>query len=231
MDNVAVVTEEAAFREDLNRLNEVLVSELRKFAAPEVLSGNLFYEHLQKDFSAAPLTPRFEGKRRRLMEIAQHGSVFFEVGVNGGHSMLLVKSANPKLRCVGVDICKQLHPAWGRVDLYVPAAMRWLRQRFPNQMRFIVGDSQIELPRYALSDERLPIDILHLDGAKHTYFQDFVNIRPSLKRGAIVVLDDSHTPVVQKCIRDLLAIGAAEVHPDFPTNPGSGDLHMVMRVL
>jgi len=134
---------------ELASLNDALVTELDKFGAPRQLHGNLFYDHLQSDFMESPLLADYAEKRKRLFELAGNATSFAEIGVNGGHSMFLALSANPGLMCFGFDICEQVIPTWGRVDIYVPAAMHWLSNRFPGQIRFYEEGSRISVPTFA----------------------------------------------------------------------------------
>ncbi len=204
------------FQSDLNALNAALCDVLRREGVDPILNGNLLYDHLQPEFWKGPLEPRAEPKRARMAKAARSGETLFEIGVNGGHSLLLAKSANSALRCIGLDVCRQVDPEWARVDLYVPVAMEWLQTRFPGDFRFIVGDSRLECPRFAVENPEERIDILHVDGAKETYFRDIVNLMPLLTRESMIIVDDSNMFIVKNCIRQLIRAGIAELHPDFP---------------
>jgi hypothetical protein len=195
-----------------------------------VLNGNLFYPHLAPRFWARPPEPESEAKRRTFFEVARRGGTLFEIGVNGGHSLLLAKSANPALRCIGLDIAAQVDPAWARVDLYVPVAMDWLARRFPGDLRFIVGDSRLACPRFAVETPE-PIDILHLDGAKENYLRDVVNLLPLLHRLSLVVVDDTDMAVVRLAVVRLIRAGLLALHPDFPPESGQRYRHVVLRPL
>ena len=218
-----------AFRENLNDLNARLAFRLRRFDAPEELNGNLFYDHLTPNFVDAELDPKCEDKRRRLFEIARRGDLMVEIGVNGGHSLFLAKSANPDLRIIGIDIARQVRRRWARVDVYVPEAMRWFTEKYPGDCRFIIGDSRLEAPRLAVEYPETRIDILHVDGAKSTYFTDVVNLLPLMHPGTIIILDDSNITMVRRCARQLIRAGLVEHHPEFPPETELAHQHLILK--
>jgi hypothetical protein len=220
-----------AFRADLADLNRALHDALSAAGVAPVLNGNLFYGHLAPGFWQAPPEPESAAKRRALAAVARRGRTLLEIGVNGGHSLLLAKSANPGLVCIGLDIAAQVDPTWARVDLYVPVAMDWLARRFPGDMRFFVGDSRLEAPRFAVENPEVRIDILHVDGAKETYFRDVVNLLPLLHAGSLDVIDDTDLAQVRLAVTRLVRAGLAELHPDFPVERNQRYQHVVLRPL
>lgn len=173
------------------------------------LNGNLFYRHKDAGFQTEEMTPRFDGKRRNLFHLARQSAHMFEVGVNGGHSLYLALSSNPKLRITGVDICKQVSADWARVDIYVPAAFDWLTKAFPGRCIFISGNSLIELPRYVDQNPEEKVDLLHLDGAKDTHLREFLAMRPLMGEGAFLLQDDTNAQPVRNSMRQILRLGLA----------------------
>ena len=149
----------------------------------------------------------FDPKRRNFFELARRSSHLFEIGVNGGHSMLLALMANPALKCTGVDVCKQLRPRWARVDIYVPAAFAWLKYKFRDRVEFITGNSLVEAPAYQLAHPDAQIDFLHLDGSKNTHLRECLAVHPVLSPGAYVVHDDYNLRSVRMSDRQLRKIG------------------------
>jgi hypothetical protein len=223
------VINSSKFKEDLFDLNKTLHDFLVARGEKPILNGNLFYASLRPNFLELQLDPDTEAKRRRLAAIARRGSTLLEIGVNGGHSLLLAKHANPDLRCIGIDICARLDPAWARVDLYVPVAMQWLTERFPGSFRFFRGNSLLECPRLAVEEPELQVDILHVDGDKDTYFRDIVNLLPLLRPHSIIVVDDTNLPRVQLCVRRLLRSEFFEMHSDFPEERDQKYQHVILR--
>lgn len=129
----------------------------------------------------------------------------FEVGVNGGHSAFLMLESNPELNYIGNDIAAfyppepRCHP-----EVYVPAAFDSLKQLFPGRVQTITGSCITELPKYAKVNNKKHIDLLHLDGDKRTYEQDFLTMLPLLTPEAYVVFDDTQNPNVQALVDKLL---------------------------
>ncbi len=199
-----------AWRDGLASLNQHLADALNIAKAEVSLNGNLFYAHKDLKFREKPLLEDYEGKRRNLFKLAQGSGNFLEVGVNGGHSLFLALSANPKLTCIGVDICAQLSPEWARVDIYVPAAFEWLSAAFPGRTQFITGNSLVELPKYVLDHPDARVDLLHLDGAKDTHLREFLAVQPVLIRGAHVIVDDTNTRPVKQSMRQMLQLRFAQ---------------------
>lgn len=195
------------WQEMLTGLNAAIVDSLRREGLPVAMNGNLFYRHLQEDFHEGTPLFRFESKRRNFFEMARRASMLFEIGVNGGHSLLLALMANPSLRCVGVDVCRQLDPSWARVDVYVPAAFRWLEDTFPGRVETIAGNSLLAAPAYALDHPDARIDFLHLDGAKDTHLREVLALADLMPEGAFVVHDDSNTRPVSLSDRQLRKLG------------------------
>lgn len=194
------------FKRNLHVLNSNLTNSLTSRKLESVLIGNLFYDHLEQDFQNHPLNPSLETKRQRLADLATKCSNVFEVGVNGGHSAFLMLQSNPELNYIGNDIAAfyppepRCHP-----EVYVPAAFDSLKQLFPGRVQTITGSCITELPKYAAVNNTKHIDLLHLDGDKWTYEQDFFTMRPLLKSGAYVVFDDTQQPAVQVLVDKLIS--------------------------
>lgn len=190
-----------AWKEKLNDLNHTLRDCLIAAGEPPVLQGNVFYHSFQENFWDVPPEAEMEVKRRNLFIVAQNSSHAFEIGVNGGHSLLLMLMANPDLKVVGVDLCERVQKQWAPVEVYVEVAGKWLEINFPGRVRFIKGHSLIETPRYAIENPKRHIDAVHLDGAKVTHFRELCGIRPVLTPDAFVIHDDTGITSVKKAIR------------------------------
>ncbi|MFN4895169.1 MAG: class I SAM-dependent methyltransferase [Pseudomonadota bacterium] len=205
------------FERNLTELNRALSSALIQHGYPEVLIGNLFYDHLQDKFSQAPLYPVYDLKRRRLFEAAKKSSFMFEIGINGGHSALLCLMANPKLKLVANDIAQFYPPEpLCHPEVYVPAACDTLKRLFPGRVSTIIGDCLTAVPEYVKAHQARDVDLVHIDGEKTTYLADFNNLLPILKPGAIIVFDDSQQERVREVVDSLLAYGRCSRMPEFP---------------
>ena len=192
----------------LRALNEALWASMAGLPEAErCLNGNLFYAHKAPDFREAALLPRFDIKRRNLFALAQRIESFLEVGVNGGHSLFLALSANPRLKVVGIDVAERLHQSWAPVDLYVPEAFRWLDAAFPGRCTFIKGNSLVELPRFALDHPERRIDALHLDGSKETHLRETLAALPLMREGGFVIFDDANMAPVGRAMQQVKRLG------------------------
>ncbi len=196
-----------AWRDNLADLNETIADSLRQHDVPVMMNGNLFYNHKKRDFPALPFVAEFEDKRRNFFELARRSSRLFEIGVNGGHSLLLALMANPDLHAIGIDVCAQLDPRWARVDIYVPAAFRWLEKTFLGRVQMIAGNSLVAVPEYCLANPDAGVDFLHLDGAKDTHLREVLGMRDAMQAGAFVVHDDFNAKPVRLSDRQLRRIG------------------------
>jgi predicted O-methyltransferase YrrM len=185
----------------LDDLNNTLRRSLEAAGEPAVLQGNVFYHSMQENFWDVEPEAEMEVKRRNLFIVAQNSKHMFEIGVNGGHSLLLMLMANPEMKAVGVDICDRLQKQWAPVEIYVEVAGKWLEINFPGRVKFIRGHSLIETPRYAIENPKRHIDVVHLDGAKVTHFRELCGIRPVLTPDAFVIHDDTGITSVKKAIR------------------------------
>lgn len=223
------VINSALFKKELASLNSALAGSLVAQGAPPVLNGNLFYTHLQPDFQHSELHCDIDKKRRSFSELAQRGETLFEIGVNGGHSLLLAKHSNQSLKCWGVDVCEQLDPNWARVDIYVPTAMSWLQENYPGDFQFFVGNSLSAVPEFVIKHPDLRIDLFHVDGDKLTYLRDIVNMMPLLHEESLIIVDDINLGVVRSQIRQLLRAGIIDVHGGVKTDSSQRYRHAVFK--
>ena len=141
----------------------------------------------------------------------------FEVGLNGGHSSFLALTSNEDMNVYSNDIaafyppCPNIHP-----EVYVPEAARTLKNLFNNRFNFIKGSCLTEIPNFVRNNPEMVFDIIHIDGNKNTYQNDFFNIRPLLADNCIVIFDDSQNPAVQNLVDNLIKARYLHRTPDFP---------------
>jgi len=212
-DRVVATPEWAA---DLGALNRTLIDSLQDAGLPAQFGGSPFYRHMQNDsILDGKFTTRDAVKRRRLCEIAQLGRTLFEIGVNGGHGILLQKHANPDLKCTGIDLCQSVGEGNPRADIYCPVAMHWLTARFPGDMDFLIGSSANLLPDYAARHQGSRIDLLRIDGARSLYYSDFMALKPLLHDGSLIVFDDPRWSSTRTAVTRLMAEGLLTPDPRF----------------
>lgn len=207
------------FNDKLNILNNNLKIALENKKYILTLIGNLFYDHEQLDppFYNSPLLKECEEKRIRFSKACQMRTTMFEIGLNGGHSSFLAMNANKNLIVYSNDIaefyppCPNIHP-----EIYVPEAAKTLKTLFNNRFNFIKGSCITEVPNFVKNNSQITFDIIHIDGAKKTYKQDFINIKPLLNDNCIVIFDDSNIQSVRKVVDDFIRQGHLHRTSDFP---------------
>lgn len=221
-DNVYnTLVESTNFVDKLNILNNNLKIVLENNKYIPTLIGNLFYDHEQMNppfYNSPPIKKwGYEEKRIRFSKATKMGTTMFEIGLNGGHSSFLAMTSNENLTVYSNDIaefyppCPNIHP-----EIYVPEAAKTLKTFFNNRFNFIKGSCIIEVPIFVKNNPEMVFDIIHIDGAKETYKQDFLNIRPLLKDNSVIIFDDSQNPAVQKIVDDFIRQGHLQRTPDFP---------------
>lgn len=208
------------FTSNLNHLNNSLKSELEYNNYVPVLLGNLFYDHDQRNppFYNSGLLNECEAKRIRLFQATKNRSSMFEIGLNGGHSAFLSLMANKELIVYSNDIaefyppCPDIHP-----EIYVPTAATTLKKIFGDRFLFYKGSCLEEVPRFVEKNKHVKLDLIHIDGAKHTYTRDFMNLIPLLADNALVIFDDSNNSSVLQAVNELIKKGYLHRTPDFPS--------------
>lgn len=193
------------FTNKLQILNNNLKAELEKNNFIPILIGNLFYDHAQPNFYNSSLLYDCNEKRLRFSKACSMRNTMFEIGLNGGHSTFLALMSNKNLQIYSNDIaefyppCPDIHP-----EIYVQIASDTLKTFFDNRFTFIKGACLTEVPKFIKNNPNIKFDIIHIDGEKSTYEQDFFNLMPSLNDNAIVIFDDTNQESVQMSVDKLI---------------------------
>lgn len=219
----------AAWKDAMSSLNTFLAKSLKGAGKPVRLNGNLFYDHNRPNWSQEPYVPAFDIKRRNFFAMATQSKSLLEIGVNGGHSLLLALMANPNLEVYGIGVCQRLARDWSHVEIYVPAAFIWLQYHFPSRTKFIRGNSLIEVPRLSLERPDLRFDMYHLDGSKSTHLQEVVSTYHILDDNALIIHDDSNFGLVKRGDRKLRLIGLTQEFDCESAGLRLTDLHRIRR--
>lgn len=220
------------WQSDLRALNQALVDSLVAAGEEPLIGGSPFYRHMQhQSIVDGKIATRNDVKRRRLFEVSRRGSMLFEIGVNGGHGILLQKSANPALKCIGLDICQTVGAGNPRADIYCPVAMRWLEERYPGDMRFLIGSSHDLLPDFVAQNPDLRIDILRLDGARKFFYSDFKMLQPLLHKDSYVIFDEPGWPLCRETVQRLMDENQLRPDTDFSPIEKLFDYDPIMRLV
>ncbi|PKQ11795.1 MAG: hypothetical protein CVT70_12760 [Alphaproteobacteria bacterium HGW-Alphaproteobacteria-1] len=202
------------FLHDLAGLNGAILAALEAAGEPAVINGNVLYANKVENFHEVGFAPEMAAKRRALVGMAQRSRAFVEVGVAGGHAVLLALHANPDLRVVGIDLAERLRPFWPPVEVFVPAAAAWLEQRFADRFRLIRAEAVAGLREVARSLPIGPVDMVHLDGGKAGRLDELAAIWPALAPRAWLMHGDYAHGLVREAAHDMVARGLARAPAD-----------------
>jgi predicted O-methyltransferase YrrM len=125
-----------------------------------------------------------ESKIYNLLKLAVGKSSICEIGVNAGHSLLLMVSVNPTAEYVLFDL-----GGHG----YTRPCVEYIKNAYPStKITEIYGDSNLTLRDYVKTNKLNTFDMIHIDGGHETQtvMNDFIYTQFMLKQGGIVVFDD-----------------------------------------
>jgi len=146
----------------------------------ERVEGNLIC-----DISADNLTDVVnQNKIQNLLILAKGKSKICEIGVNAGHSLLLMVSTNPEAEYLIFDL---------NGHAYTKPCVEYIKNAYPStKITEIYGDSNITLKEYIASNELHTFDLIHVDGGHETETveNDFNNTKHLLTENGIVIFDD-----------------------------------------
>lgn len=125
--------------------------------------------------------PKMLDKQIALYNVSKKATNALEVGVHGGHSLLIMLLANPMISITAIDI-----GIWPHTRLCVD----YLNKHFGHRIHYIEGDSAKVLEQLCI--RLAPYDLIHLDGA-HCY--DYVALETNHARrlgtkNAIIVYEN-----------------------------------------
>ena len=104
------------------------------------------------DGKSLDYTPIMYPKQVALRSAAKGKKRGIEIGVNAGHSLLLILIANQDIVLDAIDICELT---------YTEPCVKYLQDQFPNRINFYKGDSHKVLESMDLKDK---YDFIHIDG-------------------------------------------------------------------
>jgi predicted O-methyltransferase YrrM len=146
----------------------------------ERVEGNLIC-----DISADNLTDVVnQNKIQNLLILAKGKSKICEIGVNAGHSLLLMVSTNPEAEYLIFDL---------NGHAYTKPCVEYIKNAYPStKITEVYGDSNVTLKQYIESNELHTFDLIHIDGGHETETveNDFNNTKHLLTENGIVIFDD-----------------------------------------
>ena len=125
-----------------------------------------------------------ESKIKNLLTLSKNKSKICEIGVNAGHSLLLMVSSNPAAEYVLFDLGGHR---------YTRPCVEYIKNAYPStKITEVYGDSNLTLREYVSSNEPNTFDMIHIDGGHetHTVVNDFIYTQFLLKKDGVVIFDD-----------------------------------------
>lgn len=186
-------------------------------ASNEPLEGNSVYIH-----NSLTKSDRLVSKRLNLFWAGRTAaSRICEIGFNAGHScltMLLGRQTRPTTFTI-FDIC---------AHSYVLPALKYMQAQFPH-VSFAMhgGDSTMTMPKWIADNpsEKGSYDVVHVDGGhtKHCITHDMANSALLVRKGGLIVVDDTHIPHINAVVDRYLgarraSVAFVEVTGLFPTS-------------
>lgn len=126
-----------------------------------------------------------------------------EIGVNAGHSLLLMLSVNPTAEYVLFDI---------GTHAYTRPCMEYICRAYPNtSIRIIYGDSKDTLPTYSGT-----FDFIHVDGGHNLpeVSSDYKEATRLIEPHCPIVFDDYDYPVIYTFLDERIARGEISTFND-----------------
>lgn len=183
----------------------------------ERVEGNLIC-----DISSDNLTDEInESKIYNLLELSKGKSKICEIGVNAGHSLLLMVSVNPNAEYLLFDL---------NAHRYTKPCVQYIREAYPSaKITEIYGDSNITLKEYIASNKLHTFDLIHIDGGHEdkTVENDFVCTKELLTKDGIVIFDDYNFSNIREAINKYADEG---VISEYTEGVVKTDLHFIYKV-
>ena len=174
-------------------------------AAGTPLEGNCFYFH-----RTLARYPALYAKQVNLFWAGQQATTrICEIGLNAGHSAMLFLLGRDKTPIDFTVFDLGLHP-------YVRPALEYLQAKFPHvTFEYIEGDSVKTMPDTINSDPFNRIsryDIVHVDGGheEECIKNDMKNANLLVKRGGIIIVDDTNTEHINTYVDKYISFGNYE---------------------
>lgn len=162
-----------------------------------------------------------ESKIYNLLKLAVGKSRICEIGVNAGHSLLLMVSVNPTAEYVLFDLGGHA---------YTRPCVEYIKNAYPSaKITEVYGDSNLTLRDYVKRSELNTFDMIHIDGGHqtHTVVNDFIYTQFMLKQDGIVVFDDYNFGNIKEVVDYYVERNVITRHNDELVDT---DLHYVYKM-
>lgn len=125
-------------------------------------------------------------KIKNIQKICRNKKKICEIGVNAGHSLLLMLNENPHAEYFLFD---------NNYHGYTEICLNYIKSAYPKtKINIIFGNSQITLPKFLIKnpEEINSFDFIHIDGGhdNQTVLSDFMNTIKMINENGICIFDD-----------------------------------------
>ena len=188
------------------REREEILADLKEhiIAVNEPLEGNSFYYH-----DSLNLHPDLYTKQLNLFWAGQQAETkICEIGFNAGHSSMLFLLGRPKTPLSFTVFDIGLHR-------YVRPCLQYIKERFTHvNFEYVEGDSIETIPKWLKEHpaEEGTFDVVHMDGGHLEPYvaSDFKNCDRLVKKGGILIVDDTNSTIITRYLEKYLKTGNYE---------------------
>lgn len=189
--------------ESKNDEKQVYLDDLKNIVikSNSYLEGNCFYYH-----QTINAYPELYSKQLNLFWCGKQAvENICEIGFNAGHSTMLLLLGRDKspLNFTVFDIGH--HP-------YTKPSFEYIKSKFSHvNFEYIEGDSTISMPYWIHTHKELigKYDVVHVDGGhqEHCISNDMKNTDLLVKKGGIVIVDDTNSEIINKYVDSYISSG------------------------
>jgi len=208
--------------ESKNKIMQTYLDDIRTIIVNSnaCLEGNCFYHH-----QTLHLYGDLFSKQLNLFWCGKQGITrMCEIGFNAGHStmlMLLGRDQTP-IDYTIFDIGH--HP-------YTRPTVEYIKNKFNHiNFEYVEGDSTVVMPQWINMHPTLveTYDVVHVDGGhnEHCISNDMINADKLVKKGGLVIIDDTNDAIINKYVDMYLSNGK---YVEVRLLPSYGYPHRIIR--
>ncbi|MFT7107559.1 MAG: hypothetical protein ACJAVT_002083 [Yoonia sp.] len=206
----------AGWAADLMQLNTALKTSLSEAGFPFKINGNGFYRHQQdQPLTEGRLMTRTKPLRQRVASYLAGASSVLQVGVDAGHMLLLQRTVAPEVEVVAVDSATQLTKNSAPVEVYTPAAVSWLQERFPDGLTFLIGRPAQVINKHRQRAPDWTVDLLHFNGLDTNFLKSYGAAQHALVQGGLILIHGRAPEAVWSRVEELQLLGEVGVPIEF----------------
>ena len=189
--------------ENCSSEKQLLLADIKQIVidSKSSLEGNSFYAH-----TTLNIYPELYTKQLNLFWCGKQAKTkICEIGFNAGHSTMLMLLGRDKTPLDFTIFDIGHHP-------YTKPCLAYLESKFQHvKFEYIEGDSTISMPTWieANKQQLWVYDVIHVDGGHTEYCitNDMKHADLLVKRGGIVIIDDTFMTHINNCVNSYLSSG------------------------